>query len=93
MPVALTDFLLFVCLALFFTADTAVAPPPSRKSSPGAWMRGQRRLVPARLEKVLQRVGNLLNTAGAGIGVDRLVMLCTGAEEIGDVLWSPVERA
>jgi elongation factor P--(R)-beta-lysine ligase len=31
-------------------------------------------------------------SAGIALGLDRLVMLCTGADEIDDVLWAPVAR-
>lgn len=30
------------------------------------------------------------DSAGIALGIDRLVMLCTGAEELDDVLWAPV---
>ena len=30
------------------------------------------------------------DSAGIALGVDRLVMLCVGAERIEDVLWLPV---
>lgn len=34
----------------------------------------------------------LPDSAGCALGLDRLVMLCTGAAEIDDVLWAPVAR-
>ena len=33
------------------------------------------------------------DAAGIALGVDRLVMLCAGAEKIEDVLWAPVTEA
>lgn len=34
----------------------------------------------------------LPDSAGIALGLDRLVLLCTGAEDIEDVLWAPVAR-
>ncbi|HEU0116991.1 MAG TPA: amino acid--tRNA ligase-related protein, partial [Alphaproteobacteria bacterium] len=32
------------------------------------------------------------DSAGIALGVDRLVMLCAGTEDIEDVLWLPVAK-
>lgn len=42
-------------------------------------------------EAFLQAVSEMPDAAGMALGFDRLVMLLTGAERIGDVLWAPVE--
>jgi len=39
----------------------------------------------------LQALHNMPDCAGIALGLDRLVMLCTGAERIEDVLWLPVD--
>lgn len=41
-------------------------------------------------EDFLAALGEMPESAGIALGVDRLVMLATGAERIDDVLWAPV---
>jgi lysyl-tRNA synthetase class 2 len=41
-------------------------------------------------EDFLAALAHMPEASGAALGVDRLVMLATGAERIEDVLWTPV---
>ncbi|MEQ9449271.1 MAG: amino acid--tRNA ligase-related protein, partial [Rhodospirillaceae bacterium] len=41
-------------------------------------------------EELLEALSALPQCAGIALGLDRLVMLATGAEDITDVLWAPV---
>ena len=41
-------------------------------------------------EAFLQALGQMPEASGAALGFDRLVMLASGAEHIGQVIWSPV---
>lgn len=44
-------------------------------------------------EDFLSAVGELPECSGIALGVDRLVMLITGVDQIEDVLWVPVSRS
>jgi len=41
-------------------------------------------------EELLSALGELESAAGIALGLDRLIMLATGAARIEDVLWAPV---
>jgi lysyl-tRNA synthetase class 2 len=43
-------------------------------------------------EAFLDALGHMPQASGAALGLDRLVMLATGAEHIEQVLWAPVAR-
>lgn len=43
-------------------------------------------------EEFLMAVGNMPECAGIALGIDRLVMLLAGADEIEQTLWAPVDR-
>ncbi len=42
-------------------------------------------------EDFLEAVGAMPPASGVALGFDRLVMLCTGASRIGQVIWTPLE--
>jgi lysyl-tRNA synthetase class 2 len=44
-------------------------------------------------EDFLDALGSMPDAAGIALGFDRLVMLCTGAADVRDVLWAPVAGA
>jgi lysyl-tRNA synthetase class 2 len=41
-------------------------------------------------EEVLEAIGQMPDSAGAALGLDRLVMLASGADKIEQVIWTPV---
>ena len=43
-------------------------------------------------EEFFKALEHMPESAGIALGIDRLIMLATGAEDIQDVLWSPVQR-
>ncbi len=44
-------------------------------------------------EDFLDALGRMPEASGIALGLDRLVMLATGARRIEDVLWAPVPEA
>jgi lysyl-tRNA synthetase class 2 len=86
-------FELYVCGLELANAFGELTDPNLQRSRFEADMAKKERLYGERYpidEDFLSAVAEMPESSGIALGVDRLVMLCTGAEKIEDVLWLPV---
>jgi lysyl-tRNA synthetase class 2 len=89
-------FELYVCGLELANAFGELTDPDLQRSRFEADMAKKERLYGERYpidEDFLSAVAEMPESSGIALGVDRLVMLCTGAEKIEDVLWLPVAEA
>jgi lysyl-tRNA synthetase class 2 len=86
-------FELFACGVELANAFGELTDPAEQRRRFEADMAEKARLYGERYpldEDFLAALAVMPEASGAALGFDRLVMLCTGAERIEDVLWTPV---
>jgi lysyl-tRNA synthetase class 2 len=89
-------FELYVCGVELANAFGELTDPEEQRRRFEADMEEKERIYGERYpidEEFLEALAGMPPASGAALGIDRLVMLATGAERIDDVIWTPLPEA